>query len=64
MRWDQYPYIIPTEADMLLTSAGLDLVIQPVAFHIGQLHLSLLFLGAAGVIIFLVHKCRQKEKKT
>lgn len=44
-------------------SAGLDLI--PTARCIGHWATALIFafLGAAGVIIFLIHKCREKDKK-
>ncbi len=44
-------------------SAGLDLVMTPRCLGHWATALIFAFLGAAGVIIFLFHKCRQKEKK-
>lgn len=44
-------------------SAGLDLVMTARCLSHWATALIFAFLGAAGVIIFLIHKCRQKEKK-
>lgn len=44
-------------------SAGLDLVLTPRCLAHWATALIFAFLGAAGVIIFLLHKSRQKEKK-
>lgn len=44
-------------------SAGLDLVMTPRCLGHWATALIFAFLGAAGVIIFLFHKCKQKDKK-
>ncbi len=44
-------------------SAGLDLIMTPRCLGHWATALIFAFLGAAGVIIFLLHKCRQKDKK-
>ena len=44
-------------------SAGLDLVMTPRCLGHWATALIFAFLGAAGVIIFLFHKCRQKDRK-
>ena len=44
-------------------SAGLDLVLTPRCIAHWATALIFAFLGAAGVIIFLFHKCKQKDKK-
>lgn len=44
-------------------SAGLDLVMTPRCLGHWATALIFAFLGAAGVIIFLIHKCMQKDKK-
>lgn len=44
-------------------SAGLDLVMTPRCLGHWATALIFAFLGAAGVIIFLLHKCKEKDKK-
>ena len=44
-------------------SAGLDLVMTPRCLGHWATALIFAFLGAAGVIIFLIHKCMQRDKK-
>ncbi len=44
-------------------SAGLDLVMTPRCISHWATALIFAFLGATGVIIFLFHKCREKDKK-
>ncbi len=44
-------------------SAGLDLIMTPRCLGHWATALIFAFLGAAGVIIFLLHKCREKDKK-
>lgn len=44
-------------------SAGLDLVMTPRCLGHWATALIFAFLGAAGVIIFLIHKCKDKDKK-
>lgn len=44
-------------------SAGLDLVMTPRCLGHWATALIFAFLGAAGVIIFLFHKCKQKDRK-
>ena len=50
-------------AAVLAHSAGLDLVMTARCLGHWATALIFAFLGAAGVIIFLFHKCRQKDKK-